>query len=62
MARTFSLRGPVKKFTLSIDCRNALNTRNVLWMDSSGRIGGELSDPGAYDISRRTRMVLETAF
>jgi hypothetical protein len=62
MARTFSFQGPVKNVTLSIDCRNVLNSRNVLWMDSSGRIGGELSDPGAYDVFRRTRMVLETAF
>jgi len=30
-------------------------------MDSSGKIGGELSDPGGYYIGRRTKvgMVLE---
>lgn len=30
------------------DIRNLFNDRNLRWMDSSGRIGGELSDPGAY--------------
>lgn len=35
------------------DIRNLFNDRNVKWMDSSGRIGGELADPGAYYIGFR---------
>ncbi|MBN1895069.1 TonB-dependent receptor [bacterium] len=62
LARTFAFRGILKNATLALDCRNALNTQNVLWMDSSGRIGGELFDPGAYDVGRRTRTVLEMTF
>jgi outer membrane receptor for ferrienterochelin and colicin len=38
------------------DIRNLLNTKNIRWMDSSGRIGGELSDPGAYYDPRRVRI------
>ncbi|HTX17014.1 MAG TPA: TonB-dependent receptor [Bacteroidota bacterium] len=40
---------------LFIDARNVLNSKNVRWMDSSGRIGGELGDPGAYYVGRRIR-------
>ncbi|HAL55145.1 MAG TPA: hypothetical protein DCP63_01380 [Bacteroidetes bacterium] len=42
--------------TLYADIRNALNTRNVRWVDSSGRIGGELGDPGAYYNPRRVHI------
>ena len=35
------------------DIRNLFNDKNVRWMDSSGRIGGELGDPGAYYIGFR---------
>ncbi len=38
-----------------IDARNVFNVRNVKWEDSSGEIGGELGDPGAYYIGRRIR-------
>lgn len=43
------------------DIRNLLNKRNVRWIDSSGRVGGELGDPGAlYDLRRiRVGMRLE---
>ena len=41
---------------LYVDIRNLLNKRNVRWMDSSGRIGGELSDPGAYYDPRRVKI------
>lgn len=40
---------------LFVDARNVLNKRNVRWMDSSGRIGGELGDPSAYYDPRRVR-------
>ncbi len=43
---------------LFVDVRNLLDEPNIRWMDSSGRIGGELSDPGAYFIGRRTHVGL----
>ncbi|MBF8294912.1 MAG: TonB dep Rec protein, partial [Bacteroidetes bacterium] len=39
-----------------IDARNVVNRQNVRWMDSSGRIGGELGDPSAYYDPRRVRV------
>lgn len=42
--------------TLYADARNVLNTKNVRWIDSNGRIGGELDDPGAYYDPRRIRI------
>jgi outer membrane receptor for ferrienterochelin and colicin len=42
--------------TVYADVRNLLNAKNVRWIDSSGRIGGELNDPGAYYDPRRTRV------
>jgi outer membrane receptor for ferrienterochelin and colicin len=52
------------KLILYYDVRNLLHTRNVKWIDSSGRIGGELEDPAAYFIGRRTKlgMRLEVGF
>jgi outer membrane receptor protein involved in Fe transport len=41
--------------TFFVDVRNALDKRNIKWMDSSGKVGGELEDPGGYHIGRRTR-------
>lgn len=38
------------------DVRNLLHVRNVKWLDSSGRIGGELGDPSAYFIGRRSKL------
>ncbi|MGB2869170.1 MAG: TonB-dependent receptor [Bacteroidota bacterium] len=48
--------------TLYADVRNVFNKRNVRWMDSSGRIGGELSDPSAYYDPRRARIGLKLQF
>ncbi|HTR82657.1 MAG TPA: TonB-dependent receptor [Bacteroidota bacterium] len=45
---------------LFVDARNVFNVRNVKWEDSSGMIGGELGDPGAYYIGRRIRFGLST--
>ena len=39
---------------LYCESRNLSDGRNVRWMDSNGRIGGELGDPGGYFIGRRT--------
>lgn len=42
--------------TIFVDGRNIFNKKNVRWMDSSGRIGGELGDPSAYYDPRRVRI------
>ena len=42
--------------TLYADVRNLFNRQNVKWMDSQGKIGGELGDPGAYYNPRRARV------
>jgi hypothetical protein len=39
-----------------VDARNVFNKLNVRWMDSGGKIGGELGDPGAYYDPRRVRV------
>ncbi|MCI0493568.1 TonB-dependent receptor [candidate division KSB1 bacterium] len=41
------------KIAIYMEINNVFNEKNVRWMDSSGRIGGELSDPAAYYIGRR---------
>jgi outer membrane receptor protein involved in Fe transport len=48
--------------TLFVDVRNLTNARNVAWMDSNGRIGGELGDPSGYFIGRRTNVGLQFSF
>ncbi|MBX2992639.1 MAG: TonB-dependent receptor [Bacteroidetes bacterium] len=42
--------------TLYADARNVLNAKNIRWVDSNGRVGGELGDPGAYYDPRRIRV------
>ncbi|MEE4312790.1 MAG: hypothetical protein V2J62_13085, partial [candidate division KSB1 bacterium] len=44
------------------DTRNLFDTENLLWVDSSGKPGGELGDPTAYDTGRRTRIGLKIYF
>jgi len=59
ISKKFSLE--FSRFTdivLYADIRNALDRRNVRWMDSAGRIGGELEDPSGYHIGRRSRIGL----
>jgi outer membrane receptor for ferrienterochelin and colicin len=48
--------------TLYADIRNLLNAKNVRWIDSNGRIGGELGDPSAYYESRRVRVGFRVDF
>ena len=43
------------RLLLYFDARNVLNLKNVRWIDSNGRIGGELGDPSAYYDPRRVR-------
>jgi hypothetical protein len=45
--------------TLYLDVRNLLDEKNVSWMDSNGRIGGELGDPSGYFIGRRTSLGIQ---
>ncbi len=59
LTRRFPLDPSSKSaIVLYADVRNLLNMKNVKWMDSSGRIGGELGDPGAYHDPRRVRVGL----
>jgi outer membrane receptor for ferrienterochelin and colicin len=53
---------PGATVTVYCDIRNITDEQNVAWMDSNGRIGGELSDPSGYFIGRRTRVGLRIAF
>jgi outer membrane receptor for ferrienterochelin and colicin len=46
------------RFMVYADGRNLLNERNVLWVDSGGRAGGELGDLSAWDPARRIRIGL----
>ena len=48
--------------SVDVGIRNLFDEKNILWMDSSGRIGGELRDPGAYGPGRRTRLGLKFVF
>jgi hypothetical protein len=48
--------------TLYLDVRNISNERNVRWIDSNGRIGGELDDPSGYFIGRRTSLGFQVIF
>ena len=50
------------KATLYVDARNLLNAKNVRWVDSSGRVGGELGDPSAYYSPRRTAVGFRLEF
>jgi outer membrane receptor protein involved in Fe transport len=53
---------PGSLWTVYLDCRNLLNELNVRWMDSNGRIGGELGDPSGYFIGRRTSLGVKVEF
>jgi hypothetical protein len=45
-----------------LELQNALDTKNLLWVDSQGRPGGIYSDPGAYDVGRRIQFGMEVNF
>lgn len=49
------MKPPFERLVLYVDVRNLFNTKNVKWIDSNGRIGGELGDPAAYYDFRRVR-------
>jgi len=48
--------------TTYLDVRNVFDRQNVKWVDSSGRVGGELGDPSGYYEGRRTYVGFEAAF
>ncbi len=54
----------LKDFSLMVyvDARNIINTKNVKWIDSNGRIGGELGDPSAYYDPRRIKVGCSMTF
>jgi hypothetical protein len=54
--------GESSLLTLYIDVRNLTNQKNVAWIDSNGRIGGELYDPSGYFIGRRTTVGLQIEY
>jgi outer membrane receptor protein involved in Fe transport len=47
---------PWMNLRLYAEARNILNTKNVRWIDSGGRVGGELGDLTAWWPSRRIRI------
>ena len=57
LSKRFKIHSTDRTFyTVYIDARNLMNKLNVRWMDSGGRIGGELGDPSAYYDPRRIRV------
>lgn len=57
-----SLPSFINDAMIYLDVHNLFNQQNVVWMDASGRIGGELGDPGGYGIGRRTCLGLRLTF
>ena len=57
LSRRFTVEG-VRPYIITayLDVRNLFNRKNVRWIDSNGRIGGELRDPTAYYDPRRVRL------
>jgi outer membrane receptor protein involved in Fe transport len=53
---------PNAALTAYLDVRNATNAQNVKWVDSNGKIGGELGDPSGYYIGRRTSLGVQVEF
>jgi outer membrane receptor protein involved in Fe transport len=53
---------PASRGKIYLDVRNLTNAKNVKWVDSNGRIGGELSDPSGYLVGRRTYVGLQVEF
>ena len=54
--RLGSDENPWMNLTIYLDGRNVLDSQNVLWVDSSGRPGGELGDLTAWGPGRRIRL------
>ncbi|MBI5474606.1 MAG: TonB-dependent receptor [Ignavibacteriae bacterium] len=54
--KTFNSVLDLFALTLYVDARNVFNKANVLWVDSSGKIGGELGDVSAVNQPRRVNV------
>lgn len=52
-------RNCLLKIKTYVDARNVLDKPNVRWIDSCGRIGGELGDPSAFYTGRRVNAGVE---
>ncbi|MBN2012675.1 TonB-dependent receptor [candidate division KSB1 bacterium] len=55
-SKDFNLGVPVTIFT---EFKNVFDRKNILWVDSYGRPGGILDDPGAYDERYRVLMGID---
>jgi outer membrane receptor protein involved in Fe transport len=45
-----------------LDVRNFFDRQNIIWVASDGTPGGELGDPGAWDVGRRVTLGLKVRF
>jgi hypothetical protein len=63
LTRRFTF-GEQERFGITVyaDITNILNRANVRWIDSNGRVGGELGDPNAYYEPRRFHVGIEGDF
>jgi len=43
-----------KSLMIYFTSRNLFDSKNAIWADSSGKLGGELDDPSAFNIGRRS--------
>jgi outer membrane receptor protein involved in Fe transport len=60
IAKSFELGWWLKsRAGIYVDVRNLMNRRNVSWVDSNGRIGGELNDPSGFFTGRRTHVGIQ---
>lgn len=59
LQRWIRIPGNLKFYT---DIRNLFNNKNVIWISSDGKIGGELNDPSAYAEGQRIRLGMEYSF
>lgn len=59
LSKSFRMFNDRCRIMIFVDVRNLFNWQNVRWIDSNGRIGGELEDPGAYYDPRRVRVGLK---
>lgn len=59
--KSFSI-GKHTDFYLFFEAMNLFDHENILWMDDTGRPGGLLNDPGAFDYQRRVRLGLGMNF
>ena len=55
ISKRFTLAGAAgRSLMLYFTSRNLLDSKNSIWADSSGKLGGELDDPSAFETGRRS--------